>query len=109
MPVFARLILKVTEENKGSAEEKLNNQINELKKENNIHIYKCNPQQAEESNNRWFAVAEIELETTDFNKFRDLFTKYTPISIEILDPLKFEFGSYEFAEIINGLLEKIRK
>lgn len=109
MPVFARLILKVTEDSKESAEKKLNNEIEGLKKEENIHIYKCNPMPAEEDNNKWSAVSEIELETTDFNKLRILFTKYTPLSIEILEPLKFEFSSYEFAETINGLLEKIKR
>ena len=108
MAVIIRMILKERGNSLEAADTKLKIALEKLKVESNIHFYKCNPQPAEnESENKWGAVAELEFEVPDFRRFMDLCTKYVPMSIEILDPLKFEFDSYETAEHLNCFLTKI--
>ena len=104
-------VLAVT---KDAAESSLKKHIDQMKKENDVLVYKEDFKKAEEvphpfdkSKNAYSMVVEVEFTARRYDTLVYLILNYAPSSVEILEPSEIKIKMGEAQSILNSLSELV--
>lgn len=105
--ILARVIIEIMGSPKEHVEKTLRAVVDKLKQEKELSIVKTEIFDAEEKDKLFSAFTELEIIFKDVSFLLDFSFEYMPSSIEILEPVSFQYQSNEFSGVLNDLLARL--
>lgn len=104
------IIFEVVGKPKEHVEKTIKVYIENIKKEEDLHILKEEYEPAEDAGEELFStIAELEMLVSSFEKLTWLCINFSPASVEILEPAKLTIEQKEITHWLNDLLSKLHE
>jgi len=103
--ITAQLIIEIAGFPKEHIEDVLDKLVENIKEQ--YEVLESNTEEVKQIKELWSSFVDIKIRFKDLNQMTVFCFDYMPSSIDILDPLKFNFESIEINGLFNDLMGKI--